>query len=191
MRRRTELLGALAQLIAERPVDEIEIADVTQRAGVARSLFYFYFPGKASAIAALLADVLDDVTGAAASWCTGGGAPARELLEPGITAIVEVWRAHAREILALLEAVRGDARAHAQWIQWGTDCAAHIRARIERDQADGLVRAGLNPGAIAQALVGMMLAEMERDVRALIQDGAPLPGLVDALVHIWEQAIYG
>jgi AcrR family transcriptional regulator len=189
-RRRAELLAALDALLAERPVEAIEIADITDRAGVARSLFYFYFPSKAAAVVALLEDVLAEVTGAAARWCRGGGAADRPLLEPGIADIVAVWRGHAREILALLEAVRGESGAHRQWVAWSADCAAHIAARIARDRDAGLVCAEVDATGLATALTSLTLAEMERDVRAIGESGEPVAGLAEALVHIWDRAIY-
>ena len=52
-RRRTALLEALDHHLREGSLDSINIADISRRAGVTRSAFYFYFENKASAVAAL------------------------------------------------------------------------------------------------------------------------------------------
>ena len=54
--RRTALLTALEDLLESRPLAQIGVADISRAAGVTRSAFYFYFPSKAAAVAALLAD---------------------------------------------------------------------------------------------------------------------------------------
>src|SRR5690606_7999010 len=55
--RRTALLHALDDLLREAVLDDIKIADISSRAGVTRSAFYFYFDSKAAAVAALMSEV--------------------------------------------------------------------------------------------------------------------------------------
>ena len=58
--RRNAILESLDHHLREVGLDGINIADVTRRAGVTRSAFYFYFENKAAAVAALLEPMYDD-----------------------------------------------------------------------------------------------------------------------------------
>ena len=58
--RRSAILESLDHHLRESGFDGLNIADVTKRAGVTRSAFYFYFENKAAAVAALLEPMYDD-----------------------------------------------------------------------------------------------------------------------------------
>lgn len=68
-RKRTRIIAAVIDLIAERDVEATKIADIVGRAGVARATFYAIFSGKDEAVAAALeqtfAEVVAIVRGAA------------------------------------------------------------------------------------------------------------------------------
>ncbi len=55
--RRAALLESLDTLLRESSLDEINIADISRRAGLTRSAFYFYFESKHLAVAALMEQV--------------------------------------------------------------------------------------------------------------------------------------
>ena len=97
-RRRTALLEALDHHLREESLDSINIADISRRAGVTRSAFYFYFENKASAVAALMEEMYDE-SSAAAEHLRGDGTPA-ENIEAMIRALFSTWDKH--EHLCLL-----------------------------------------------------------------------------------------
>ena len=57
--RRDALLGALEELLREQSLEEVNVAEISRRAGVTRSAFYFYFESKAIAVMALMQDLYD------------------------------------------------------------------------------------------------------------------------------------
>ena len=59
--RRSALLQSLDHHLQEGSFDSINIADISRRAGVTRSAFYFYFENKAAAVAALMEELYDEV----------------------------------------------------------------------------------------------------------------------------------
>src|SRR5689334_14926815 len=59
-RRRAALLEALDELLQENDLEHIAIADISARAGVTRSAFYFYFENKAACVAALGAEMYQE-----------------------------------------------------------------------------------------------------------------------------------
>jgi AcrR family transcriptional regulator len=189
-RRRAQLLDALRELLLERELAEVEIADITERAGVVRSLFYFYFPNKPAAVTALLEDSLAELMTAGSSWCEGAGGTHQQRVRDAVIATVEIWRAHPNLFLALFEATGSDPQTRRQWISWTDAFAKRARARIAHDLEAGVALPGIEPPTLAELLSGLTLTAMERDVRSLALTGKPIPGLPEALAHVWYRAIY-
>ena len=71
--RRAALLESLDELLHGGNLESISIADISRRAGVTRSAFYFYFENKAVAVAALMEEMYAE-SFAAADLLTGDGA---------------------------------------------------------------------------------------------------------------------
>src|SRR2546429_1355263 len=65
---RDALLAAAERLLAERPLDELTVADILREAGVSRASFYFYFASKHDVVVALAERVIDEVRLAALPW---------------------------------------------------------------------------------------------------------------------------
>ena len=53
---RQAILAAVRALLEERPFSELSVSTISQRAGVARSGFYFYFESKYSVLAQILTE---------------------------------------------------------------------------------------------------------------------------------------
>lgn len=64
-RQRDAIVAAVRELLLERPFAELSVSTISERAGVARSGFYFYFDSKYAVLAVILADasnLLDQLT---------------------------------------------------------------------------------------------------------------------------------
>jgi AcrR family transcriptional regulator len=64
-RQRDAIIGAVRDLLHERSFADLSVSTISERAGVARSGFYFYFDSKYAVLAAILADageMLDELT---------------------------------------------------------------------------------------------------------------------------------
>ena len=189
-RRRGALLDALDELLKTRPLRELGTADITSAAGVTRPAFYFYFPTKAAAVAALLEDFYDELLDAAADWYEGGPDPVRERLERGFANTVAIWRARAYLLVAMLDAVGTDPDVREVWAQWTERFIDRIAGRIEHDRAAGLAVGVEPPRAFATVLMGAALHTMERDVRSVAGGAGPADELVAALIETWSRALY-
>lgn len=65
-RQRHAIVQAVRELLTEKPFAELSVSTISDRAGVARSGFYFYFDSKYAVLAQILAEVaaeLEEVTG--------------------------------------------------------------------------------------------------------------------------------
>lgn len=188
--RRGLLLAALEDLLAERPLSALGVADITQAAGVTRSGFYFYFPSKGAAVAALLEDFRRDMERAGAAWYEGDGTRARDRVERTVRASADLWRAHAHLLVAMLDASLADAEAREIWSGWTAGFVERISARIAADRSAGLVRTDADPAALATLLMGATLHAMEHDVRRVTQRQNSSDAVADALVELWYRTLY-
>jgi AcrR family transcriptional regulator len=188
---RTALLAALDELIAGAPLADIGIADITRTAGLTRSAFYFYFPSKAAAVAALLADFYDEMIDAAEDWYEGGTGLPEDRLRIGFAASVALWRARAGLMVAMLDAVGSDAEVRGVWEAWIDGFVERVAARITDDRRRGVSAGEVDPRALAAVLVGAAFAAMERDVRAIRGGREPSDEITVALVDVWRRALYG
>lgn len=58
-RQRDAIVTAVRELLEERPFSDLSVSTISERAGVARSGFYFYFDSKYAVLAVILADAGD------------------------------------------------------------------------------------------------------------------------------------
>jgi AcrR family transcriptional regulator len=183
--RRAAILGALEELLAEKPFNEVQIAEIARRAGVTRPGFYFYFPTKAAAIAALLSDVADELMAAASGWYEHEGEP-RQALADGFGANVALWRRHAALFAGMIDATAVDEHAAALWETFFDGFRARVAERIRSEVGEALPVDDL-----ASVLTSMAFHVMERDVRAVLRTGHGLEETERGLIYAYDRLIYG
>jgi AcrR family transcriptional regulator len=188
--RRAALLSALEQLLTTRPLADVGVADITSAAGVTRSAFYFYFPTKGAAVAALLSDFQEEMVQAAVAWYEGGPGTPLERTRAGFEASIELWRARGNLLVALLDAIGTDPEVREIWETWTQQFIERIARRIVEDRKAGLAQGTSDPEALAIALMGAALYSMERDVRAILAGQPPSKTLLTALVELWHRTLY-
>ncbi|MGW5514391.1 TetR/AcrR family transcriptional regulator [Nocardia africana] len=181
-RRRADVLSALTELLQSQRLSDIEVQDIARQAGISRSGFYFYFPTKGASVAALIADIQHNLRAVAVDWYGREDLPDDERILRGMRATIEYWRAHARLIAAMFEAVNEDAEVRLAWQETLDELASGASARLARDDREFT---GFQPPALAAVLVDMTARAMERDVVSIVDTGRPLPEVEAALVHVW------
>ncbi|BBY16879.1 TetR/AcrR family transcriptional regulator [Mycolicibacterium litorale] len=60
-RQRDAIVGAVRELLQERPFADLSVSTISERAGVARSGFYFYFDSKYAVLAVIVADAMAEL----------------------------------------------------------------------------------------------------------------------------------
>lgn len=107
------ILEAAAELLSDRPFDEISVDDIVARAGYTKGAFYHRFDSKATLLRHLLSRL---TTGAVAAWdefldpAAWEGASLREILEAKIHRLVAIYSRSTHLM-----------RAFAWEAQWGSD----------------------------------------------------------------------
>lgn len=103
-RRQAALTNAFEELLHEGVgVHEMTIEAITQKAGMSRSAFYFYFESKHDLLRAAAREVLQDMMFAANTFFDGTLGDPVEELQVGIRNVAAAWRNHAAVMRALSE----------------------------------------------------------------------------------------
>ena len=58
--REDQILSAMRSLLADHPIDDVTIDDISSAAGISRTSFYFYFPSKQAVLTTLMERIWDD-----------------------------------------------------------------------------------------------------------------------------------
>ncbi|WP_232676509.1 TetR/AcrR family transcriptional regulator [Nocardioides sp. R-C-SC26] len=189
-RRRAALLHALEEhLQVDGSLESINIAELSRRAGVTRSAFYFYFENKAAALGALMAEMYDDSIRATA-LLTETGTPA-ENIEATVRSLFDTWERHRHLYRAMLEARGTSATVRELWENDRNSFVPLVAAMITAERDAG--RAPSADDAVAAEALASVLLELNDRMLERLALGGPLPReqLVSTVVHVWLTSIYG
>ena len=135
--RKQQLLEAAEQLFTQRGYGATRISDICAAAGVAKGLFYWYFPTKESLFAELVRTMRQQLRRAQAAAMTPDADPVTRIRQ-GAEASVRFMAAH-QPYFALLDVERTD-DAMADVMKEGSDVyAGDVRRLVAEAQAQGLV----------------------------------------------------
>lgn len=185
--RRTALLDALDDLLREQTLEEINVAEISRRAGVTRSAFYFYFESKATAVLALMAELYDDASDATDLLVKAEGDPRVRIRQVIATLFDSVDRT-PHTYRALLEARGTSPAVRELWEAGRAEFAEMTAEMIERERAVGHAQAGVDAQALATVLLDLNDHAVERHAMGA---GPDREAHIDAITHIWIQSIYG
>jgi AcrR family transcriptional regulator len=185
--RRAALLESLDHHLQESSLESINIADISRRAGVTRSAFYFYFESKAVAVAALMEELYDEIFVAAGLLSATEGSPATRI-EGMLRELFSALDRHAHLFAAMLEA---RATSEAVRTMWEADRQSFVQPLadvIQRERDAGHAPAGPDSVVLATVLLELNDRMLER-----IALGSTLTRdqQVEALSTIWLRTIYG
>lgn len=172
-----------------RSFTDIGVSDIARDAELSRSAFYFYFPSKAAAVAALLGDMYENIF-RAAPWFDQRSGDALEQLRDGIEQTATMWRSRATLMVAMLDAVNDDAEVKATWHAWIAEFEARTAARLTSDQAAGTARTDVDLETLSRILVGVIFRAMEDDVRAVHAGQGSSPHLITTVYDVWRRSAY-
>ncbi|WP_280406709.1 TetR/AcrR family transcriptional regulator [Nocardia carnea] len=210
--RRSAILVALDELLRDNGgrLEAVNIAEISRRAGLTRSAFYFYFENKASAVGAALEEIYEEVF-AVNDILLGAGEPAGRI-ERTIRGLVDFWDRHRHLYRAVLEARSASPAVRDIWETERQAFIPAIAAMIEDERAAGPAPPGgaapppaapPSPRAAAAArgpppprdattLADVLLLLNERLLERLTL-GVELDRerYIESVVTVWLRSIYG
>lgn len=188
--RREALLSAFDDLLREQTLDEVNVAEISRRAGVTRSAFYFYFESKAVAVLALMATLYDDASDATDLLVKAEGDP-RERIRAVITTLFDSVDRTPHTYRALLEARASSPAVQELWDAGRAEFASMVAEMIQRERAAGHA-SDLPDGPDAAALASVLLDLNDHSVERHARGAGPgREQHIDALTHLWINGIYG
>ena len=179
-----DVRAALLRLLGEgKPFKDLTVDELARAAGLSRTAFYFYFPGKSQVLMSALGEVTEQLYSEAARWWHGKGKP-EQLIRVALEGIVDVFQRHAALLRTSHEVMNYDSEFAAFYNDRVMD--RFVTATAEQLRRDRRVRA-LNSDAVAEVLVWMV----ERCNNVLIgAHGRPPEELVEAYIAVWVHALY-
>jgi len=185
--RRDALLAAFDELLREKTLEEVNIAEISNRAGVTRSAFYFYFENKAVAVLALMQG-LYDAAAEANDLLTGAEGEPETRIRSAITLLFDSVDETPHTYRALLEARASSAAVRQMWDAGRADFASVIAGMIKTERAAGRAVDGPEADALAAVLLDLNDHALERHS---LGSGPPRAAHVDAIAYLWLSSIYG
>ena len=184
--RRAALLRALDELLRERELDTITIAEIAARAGVTRSAFYFYFENRAACVAMLGSERYEKAL-ATSERLFASDQPPQQRIQAMVSGLFAAWEGRQYLYRATLEASRTSATLRAIWNAYRESFVAPVAAMIEHERSAGRAPAGPDSPTLASLLLDLSDAALER----LTPDDPHTTRLrTDALAAIWFRTIY-
>jgi AcrR family transcriptional regulator len=185
--RRAALLRALDELLQDATsLEEINVADLSRRAGVTRSAFYFYFESKATAAAALLEELYDDAAGGTDLLVDAEGDPDVRIHKV-IASLFDAVDRRPHAYRAVLEARATSATVREVWDTERAGFARAVAGMITAERSAGRAPAGADAEALAQVLLELNDRAVERYA---LGGGPPREAHLEALTSIWLRSIY-
>ena len=185
--RRDALLEAFDQLLREQSLEEVNVAEISRRAGVTRSAFYFYFESKAVAVMALMQDLYDAAADANELLVKAEGDP-QVRIRRAITLLFDSVERSPHTYRALLEARAASAVVREMWEAGRAEFAGVVAGMIGTERAAGRAVDGPPPEVLGAVLLDLNDHAVERHA---LGSGPPREEHIDALTHIWLRTIYG
>ncbi|MCD4525902.1 TetR/AcrR family transcriptional regulator [Nocardioides sp. cx-173] len=187
--RRAALLGSLDEILRERAglddssLDSINIAEISRRAGVTRSAFYFYFENKQAAVAALMEEMYEAI--ATGNRLRTDGTPTGRITAT-IVGLFDAWEAHRHLFRAMLDARATSAAVRELWDSDRLSFVAPVAAMISAERASGRAPNGADATAVASVLLELNDRMLER-----LAHGGDRAAIQEAVIEIWLRTIYG
>ncbi|HEY0903599.1 MAG TPA: TetR/AcrR family transcriptional regulator [Marmoricola sp.] len=186
--RREALVAAFDDLLREQSLDEVNVAEISRRAGVTRSAFYFYFESKAVAVMALMQGLYDAAADANELLVKAEGDP-EERIRTAITMLFDSVDRSAHTYRALLEARASSPAVRQMWDAGRAEFAEVIAGMIGTERAAGRAAP---PGPDERALATVLLDLNDHTLeRHSLGAGPPRGEHIEALTAIWLRTIYG
>lgn len=185
--RRSAILESLDHHLHESGFDGLNIADVTRRAGVTRSAFYFYFENKAAAVAALLEPMYDDGF-LAGDILADTTQPPRRRVRAMLEALLATVDTHRYLLQAMLDARASSPSIRQVWDETRESFVSSVATMIATERDAARAPGGPPPDVLAAILLEFNDRLLERHT---LGGHLTREQLLDGAETLWLRTIYG
>ena len=171
--KRTLILQAAIRVFAAEGYEAARVGDIAKEAGVAYGLVYHYFGSKDAVLEAVFREQWGRLL-AALALAERTGEDAGDQLELAVKIVLRSWRDDPDLVRLLVREITRSPHIQDEVDEIGQAFATFQRV-IERGQADGTFRAGLDAriaacmlyGALEEVLTGWVLGQLPDDAEAV------------------------
>ena len=186
-RTRAAILDAALAFIWSRPFREMTVNSLMASTDLSRSAFYQYFDDIHKMMEALLQMLAEEILASSNPWLDGVGDPVA-LLNEVFEELTQTCYRHGPFLRAMSDAAAADERFEKDWVQFLCAFDDAAIARIEADQAQGLI-AAFDARPVTFSL-NRLNAYTYIEAFGQRPRSKPKP-IQDALVRIWISTLYG
>jgi len=186
-RTRAAILNAALEFIWSRPFREMTVNSLMASTDLSRSAFYQYFEDIHKIMETLLHMLAKEIFVSSNHWLEGVGDPVA-LMNETFEGLTRTCYRHGPFLRAVSDAATTDERFEKDWVQFLSAFDDAGVARIEADQAQGLI-AAFDARPVAFAL-NRLNAYTFIDAFGRRPRSKPKP-IQDALARIWISTLYG
>jgi AcrR family transcriptional regulator len=185
------ILAATEQLLAERPLSALSVADISEAAGVSRQSFYVHFSSKMAVIAECLRRLSAEVLAAVDPFLSGPSDDPETAIRTSLEGWLELCEAHGALLRAASESWPRDDELRELWFQMLGHNARATAEVIRAERKRGHAPSGADPDALAACLMWAY----ERVAHVALVGGVPgLPtpeAIIDPLAQMVVGGLYG
>ena len=184
------ILATAERLLEHRPLSEISVDDLARGAGISRPTFYFYFPSKDAVLLTLLDRVIAEADTALDALMAHPPKDRNDFWREGIGVFFSTFHAHRALVGPAAAAKYTNPEVRDLWAAFMQRSIDHTTSVIEAFRARGEITVNMPAQELSTAL--NLLNEAVMTASFAGQDPALSDERVlDNLVHIWLNAIYG
>jgi AcrR family transcriptional regulator len=147
------ILASAEQLLSERPLSALSVADISEAAGVSRQSFYAHFPSKMAVIAECLRRLSKEVLAAVDPFLSGPSNDPETAIRTSLEAWLELCKAHGALLRAASESWPRDDELRELWLRMLAHNARATAEVIRAERKLGHAPAGADPDALAACLM--------------------------------------
>jgi AcrR family transcriptional regulator len=187
----TAILAGTEQLLVERSLSELSVAEICEAAGVSRQSFYVHFSSKMAVIAECLRRLTDEELAAVDPFLSGPSDDPELAIRTSLENWLELCLAHGALLRAASESWPRDDGLRELWFAILNANARATAKVIRAERKRGHAPPGADPGALAACLMWAY----ERVAHVALAGGArglPTPeAILDPLAQMVVGGLYG
>ncbi|RFD27181.1 TetR family transcriptional regulator [Mycobacterium uberis] len=187
--RELAILATAERLLEDRPLTDISVDDLAKGAGISRPTFYFYFASKETVLLTLLDRVFNEADAALKTLIENPDAERDDKWRTGINVFFETFGSH-KAVTRAGQVARDNAEVRELWSTFIQKWTAYTAAVIEAERERGAAPKTLPAKELATALNLMNERALFASFTAE-QPYVPESRVLDTLIHIWVNSIYG
>ena len=165
---------------------DLTVDELARAAGLSRTAFYFYFPGKSQVLMAVAAEGAEESYEQSDRWWSGEGPP-EDLIRTAMEGNTRVYLEHKTLFRTTVEVIHYDEEFNAFYKGQIDRFVDATTEHLNREREAGRLREGIDIESVTRALCWMA----ERCNYMLVATEGRDPGeVIEALTAIWVHTLY-